>query len=606
MFSFLKKLFKGFDPDLTDSEDNVSPNATEAGGIDFDALWAAVVGKLANDVKTTITTPKGRGYIVIASGVNKGKLSYVCGYTLRSKIASVGVETYHGDEARTAIQEMIDKAPKKFILKDVEAKQGVKNKSKWVWGVGTSNEIPQDDLVSWYAETIIEIYKYFEAQAPIELTGVSDSEDVSGKTVVSDAKVGDYVVVRYKDNSVTVSKNGILCDNTKGTLREIAGSLGFEYDDVKWNTQQLGAKLIQFIKENGGKPAVAQNEHNKIAEEAAKAVAEAKAAAEMAMAEAKAAAEKAKADAAAAQKAAEAELKKLKEEAAKAKAMAEKEAAAARAEAEAAIKAAAEEAKKTKAAPKASKSSNLEGALPGVFTLQDGKKIRFAQGNLQFHPKNYEFRFAKEQYETLGKEANLKCAPNLDGWIDIFGWGTSGYMGCQPTEDDLNEKDYGPASGDLTGENANYDWGVYNPITNGGNKEGLWRTPTPEEMGYILSGRPNAAKLKLKCMVCGVEGFIIMPDDFWSNRLRFPIEISSNDPKDNQFDKDQWELLESIGVVFIPRSYYKCFSVSKSWVEYTSSSFLTTDRQRYVYDRSVLNTTDCYYKMPVRLVKDVK
>jgi hypothetical protein len=351
--------------------------------------------------------------------------------------------------------------------------------------------------------------------------------------------------------------------------------------------------------------------------EAEKAEAEAKAA--KAVAEAKAAAEKAKADAAAAQKAAEEEMKKLKEEAEKAKAKAEKEAAKAKAEAEAAIKAAAEEAKKAakeaedaakkaKAAPKATKSSNDEGALPGVFTLKDGKKIRFSQGNLQFNPKKYEFRFAKEQYETLGKEANGKCAPNYDGWIDIFGWGTSGYMGCQPTESDLNEKDYGPTSGDLTGDNANYDWGVYNPITNGGNKEGLWRTPTPEEIEYLLEERPNAEKLKLNCRVCGVAGFIIMPDDFWSIRLRFPIEVSSTDWNDNQFDKDQWEFLESVGVVFIPYSYCKYFdssSSSKGWLDNYWTRFWTTRKAILVYG-DYLYTPDYCYKAPVRLGKDVK
>ena len=74
-----------------------------------------------------------------------------------------------------------------------------------------------------------------------------------------------------------------------------------------------------------------------------------------------------------------------------------------------AAKEAEDAAKKANDAPKASKSSKLEGALPGVFTLKDGKKIRFAQGNLQFNPKKYEFRFAKEQYEILGKPNIQHC-----------------------------------------------------------------------------------------------------------------------------------------------------------------------------------------------------
>ena len=178
---------------------------------------------------------------------------------------------------------------------------------------------------------------------------------------------------------------------------------------------------------------------------------------------AKEAAEKAKVEAEAARKAAEEELRILKEEADKARAKAEKEVAEARAAAEKAKTEAKAviDAVKTADKPAAKKAGKKDGELPGVFTLKDGRKICFSQGNLQFNPKKYEFRFAKEQYETLGKEANEKCAPSYDGWIDIFGWGTSGYMGCQPTEDNPRDSDYGPASGDLTGDTANFDWGVY-------------------------------------------------------------------------------------------------------------------------------------------------
>ena len=49
MFSFLKKLFKGFDPDMTDSEETVTTND---GGVDYDALWEAVTAKLAKELKT--------------------------------------------------------------------------------------------------------------------------------------------------------------------------------------------------------------------------------------------------------------------------------------------------------------------------------------------------------------------------------------------------------------------------------------------------------------------------------------------------------------------------------------------------------------------------
>ena len=47
--------------------------------------------------------------------------------------------------------------------------------------------------------------------------------------------------------------------------------------------------------------------------------------------------------------------------------------------------------------------------------------------------------------------------------------------------------DYGDGSGDIAG--TNYDWGVNNAISNGGNEAGLWRTLTIEEWKYLMESR---------------------------------------------------------------------------------------------------------------------
>ena len=182
-------------------------------------------------------------------------------------------------------------------------------------------------------------------------------------------------------------------------------------------------------------------------------------------------------------------------------------------------------------------------------------------------------------------------------------------MGCQPTEDDLNESDYGPKNGTtLTGENANYDWGVYNPISNGRNKEGLWRTPSMSELNYLLKERPNAKRLKLRCVVCEKEGFVLLPDDFWDNRLRIAIDITSTgiNHSKNKFDAKQWEQLEALGVVFFPRSVTK-MEYNKKWAynSYGKECCWTSNKAR----RAGFDGCDRYdgcYKCPVRLIQDVK
>lgn len=254
---------------------------------------------------------------------------------------------------------------------------------------------------------------------------------------------------------------------------------------------------------------------------------------------------------------------------------------------------------------RASKASSKEGALSGVFTInKKGDKICFSQGSLQFNPAKYEFRFAKNQYEAILKD-NEKIAPGLNGWIDLFGWGTSGYMGCQPTEFSDKNSEYGPTSGDIAG--TNYDWGLYNPITNGGNKEGVWRTPTANEWTYLQTDRPNANKLKAKCIVCGVYGYMLMPDNFWSNRICVPIDVTTDTCATNTYNAEQWAQLEVLGVVFIPHSGRR---VGRKYEDTGWIIWLASDN----------SSADCaasgdfgrvtgYYKyrgFPVRLIKDIK
>lgn len=417
-----------------------------------------------------------------------------------------------------------------------------------------------------------------------------------------------YEIEAREDGGYTVRKDGVECNNTKAAMREIAALIGLEYD-VAWTTRQFGAKLMKAIENTSvSTPAV----DNSAAERsAAKAKAEAEAAAKakvenaarLAAESAAAAAAKETADKAKAElerqkaeaNAAKAELERIKAETAKAQAEAEKAkaaAAAAQAEkerAEAASKAIAE---KSKSAPSKCK----DGVLPGLFSVGKNKKVRFSQGNLQFNAKKYEFRFAEHQWDTISEEDNKKVSPTYDGWIDIFGYGTSGYMGCQPYESSGDRNQY-PRE---TIAGTNYDWGVYNPISNGGNKEGLWRTMTKEEWYYLLKERPNAAKLNLKGTVNGVRGMILLPDDFYEKRIRIPIDSTPDNFTANTFSGDTWKTLEDAGAVFRPENIV---GYLRSWTS-TLSNYSTQE----AFYAKYLDCSDfyTYSKYSVRLVQDVK
>lgn len=90
-----------------------------------------------------------------------------------------------------------------------------------------------------------------KADMEMMLSGGAESPEQSGKTPVSEVKAGAFAIVKYSDNSYSVSIDGNVCANSKGAMRQLAEAIGFEYDKG-WTTQQFGAKLSKFIQENIG------------------------------------------------------------------------------------------------------------------------------------------------------------------------------------------------------------------------------------------------------------------------------------------------------------------------------------------------------------------
>lgn len=193
------------------------------------------------------------------------------------------------------------------------------------------------------------------------------------------------------------------------------------------------------------------------------------------------------------------------------------------------------------------------GALSGKFSVSPTTQVQFSQGNLQYRASTQTWRFAENQYDVLGYN-NINISSTYDGWIDLFGWGT----GNNPTNTSTDNNDYSTFS----------DWGV-NAISNGGNKANLWRTLTKDEWVYLFQTRANAAFLFGLGNVNGINGTIILPDN-WSipQGATFTPSInqglkdkgdyySSNNREvnnflDNTYTAEQWSIIESAGAVFLP------------------------------------------------------
>ena len=289
-----------------------------------------------------------------------------------------------------------------------------------------------------------------------------------------------------------------------------------------------------------------------------------------------------------------------------------------------------------------------QGAINGLFTINsNGDQVYFSQGNLQYKASTNLWQFAANQYDYIGS-ANSNISSSYSGWIDLFGWGTSGYhasndlynMNYQPWSTiasfvnvSFNYYGYGPSVGmsspNLTGSSANYDWGVYNQINNAANG---WRTLTRDEWVWVLgpdssspgtncrtsstvNGTANARYVKAK--VNSVQGVILFPDTYTHpSGVAQPIGINETGNagwNGNDYSATEFGLMEQNGAVFLPASGYRnvtsVYSVGSSG-SYWSTTFRDSANAYSVdFDGSSLYQeygNSRYYGQSVRLVRDAQ
>ena len=318
--------------------------------------------------------------------------------------------------------------------------------------------------------------------------------------------------------------------------------------------------------------------------------------------------------------------------------------------------------------------STYNGRLPGLFTVDaDGHQVYFAAGNLQYtttgqHAVNTEpitmepgtWRIAEYQFEYVGnatqglvyangmhpdaslngtRSNNALIGPDYTGWIDLYGWATSGYnCGSQnylPYETEGTGRYYGPEWNHLTGIYANCDWGVYNAISNGGDTPNRWRTLQHsvngsyngiDEWTYVFTGRScpyryvhvGIGGIRASSEVEGnlISGVIIFPDNFtWPTT--YLDELANINvtvtPNTNRIDEAQWSLLEKAGAVFMPacgmRNTNGTIQNVGTTGSYRTSSLVNNGMSwNLVIGMNVLNLNNAYETkasgLAVRLVQD--
>ena len=182
------------------------------------------------------------------------------------------------------------------------------------------------------------------------------------------------------------------------------------------------------------------------------------------------------------------------------------------------------------------------GALLGKFSISPYVQVQFSQGNLQYQPSTKTWRFAQNQFDTIGV-SNALIAEEYEGWIDLFGWSTAN----NPTMTSTNNQHYPDF----------IDWGT-NSISNGG-KDNQWRTLTYNEWTYLFAHRTDAKDKYGVGEVNGIEGLIILPDEWelpdgLTFRKGMARDLGSKAASINCYTLEQWNEMEKNGAVFLPQA----------------------------------------------------
>ena len=215
---------------------------------------------------------------------------------------------------------------------------------------------------------------------------------------------------------------------------------------------------------------------------------------------------------------------------------------------------------------------SINNATNAYFSVSSTKKVYFSSGNLQWSAKNGgstatthavmgggtaagTWRFAPNQGVTIGS-SNTNISSTYSGWIDLFGWGTSGYNNKYPYMTSSTSTDYGSGTNPISG--TNYDWGlynaIYNPHTNTTDAPGTWRTLTKDEWVYLMNTRSTSSGVRYaKANVMGTNGVIIVPDN-WSTSV-YTLKSTNTTNANytaNTINYTNWIKMENAGCVFLP------------------------------------------------------
>ena len=195
---------------------------------------------------------------------------------------------------------------------------------------------------------------------------------------------------------------------------------------------------------------------------------------------------------------------------------------------------------------------------------------------------------------TVPGSSNHYISSSYSGWIDLFGWGTSGYKGKKPYMTSSISNDYGDGNNNISG--TNYDWGVYNDISNGHEKS--WRTMTKDEWIYLFNTRSTKSGVRYaKAILNDVNGIILFPDNWDVDNYKVnKANMSESCFTSNHISQFDWEnLFENKGAVFLPVAGFRfedmVDSIESQGIYWTATSGNNNDAYLIGFMDAGINTS---------------
>lgn len=210
-----------------------------------------------------------------------------------------------------------------------------------------------------------------------------------------------------------------------------------------------------------------------------------------------------------------------------------------------------------------------EGYTKSYFSTSSVNTVVFSAGNLQARrvrrglSRINEWQFASAQTTAL-MDANTLAGQEGE-WLDLLGYGTSGYTAsAQPNSSSTSAGDY--PSGDIA--ETDNEWGYHN-YSDPGIKYGTetvtdipWRTLTKAEWEYLInrSGKVGLATITIDAAT--YKGMVLLPDynemgGTWTMPEGASFNASVSSYSANTFNGDEWTVLENSGAVFLPVTNFR-------------------------------------------------